>query len=85
MISTDPAELKEGSERETMKPQRVPMEWMGPATWKLPSGKALAEFALQAGFLAPLLLGDGPFSRNSTRMAVKPVNGGTKGLTKVPR
>ncbi|MBS1875017.1 MAG: hypothetical protein JSU00_17505 [Acidobacteria bacterium] len=39
----------------------IPMEWMGPPAWRLPSGKALAEFALQAGFLAPLLLGDGPF------------------------
>lgn len=27
-------------------------------SWRLPSGKALAEFALQAGFLAPLMLGD---------------------------
>jgi hypothetical protein len=41
-----------------MKHQKIPVEWMGPATWKLPSGKALAEFALQSGFLAPLLLGD---------------------------
>ena len=41
----------------------MPLEWMGPPAWRLPSGKALAEFALQAGFLAPLLLGDGPFWR----------------------
>ena len=35
---------------------RVPVEWYGNTTsWRLPSGKALAEFALQAGFLAPLL------------------------------
>jgi hypothetical protein len=33
------------------------MEWMDPMSWRLPSGKALAEFALQAGFLAPLMLG----------------------------
>jgi hypothetical protein len=26
------------------------------ADWRLPSGKALAEFALEAGFLAPSLL-----------------------------
>jgi hypothetical protein len=32
------------------------MEWMDPMCWRLPSGKDLAEFALQAGFLAPLLL-----------------------------
>ena len=40
-------------------PQRIaplPMEWMDPMSWRLPSGMALAEFALQAGFLAPLLL-----------------------------
>jgi hypothetical protein len=33
------------------------MEWMDPMSWRLPSGKALAEFALQTGFLAPLMLG----------------------------
>ena len=36
---------------------RIPMEWMDPMSWRLPSGKALAEFALQAGFLAPLMIG----------------------------
>lgn len=36
---------------------QIPMEWMDPMSWRLPSGKALAEFALQAGFLAPLMLG----------------------------
>ncbi len=35
---------------------RMPMEWLDAGSWRLPSGKALAEFALQAGFLAPLLL-----------------------------
>ena len=34
----------------------LPMEWMDPMSWRLPSGKALAEFALQAGFLAPLIM-----------------------------
>jgi hypothetical protein len=34
----------------------LPMEWMDPMSWRLPSGKALAEFALQTGFLAPLIL-----------------------------
>jgi len=33
----------------------IPMEWLDAANWRLPSGKALAEFALQSGFLAPLL------------------------------
>lgn len=37
---------------------RLPMEWMDPMSWRLPSGKALAEFALQAGFLAPLMISD---------------------------
>jgi hypothetical protein len=35
----------------------IPMEWMDPMSWRLPSGKALAEFWLQSGFLAPLMLG----------------------------
>ena len=35
----------------------IPLEWLDPDCWRLPSGKALAEFALQAGFLAPLMLG----------------------------
>lgn len=34
---------------------RMPVEWLDAGSWRLPSGKALAEFALQAGFLAPLL------------------------------
>jgi len=33
----------------------MPVEWLESGSWRLPSGKALAEFALQAGFLAPLL------------------------------
>ena len=37
----------------------LPMEWMDPMSWRLPSGQALAEFALQAGFLAPLIM-NGP-------------------------
>lgn len=32
-----------------------PIEWYGSNCWRLPSGKALGEFALQAGFLAPVL------------------------------
>ena len=35
---------------------QLPMEWMDPMSWRLPSGQALAEFALQAGFLAPLIM-----------------------------
>jgi hypothetical protein len=40
-----------------MRIPQIPMEWMDPLSWRLPSGKALAEFALQAGFLAPLMIG----------------------------
>lgn len=42
---------------------RIPMEWMDPMSWRLPSGKDLAEFALQAGFLAPLMLERPNFKR----------------------
>ena len=35
---------------------RVPIEWLDGRSWRLPSGQALAEFALQTGFLAPLLM-----------------------------
>ena len=42
-------------------PTPLPMEWLDAANWRLPSGKALAEFALQAGFLAPLLFKAGRF------------------------
>lgn len=47
------------------------MEWLDAANWRLPSGKALAEFALQAGFLAPLLFGAAGFGKS----AIKSGNG----------
>jgi hypothetical protein len=47
------------------------MEWMDPMSWRLPSGKALAEFALQSGFLAPLIL-SGP--RVNKKKAKTPQN-----------
>lgn len=34
---------------------QIPLEWLDSGAWRLPSGQALAEFALQAGFLTPLL------------------------------
>jgi hypothetical protein len=40
--------------------------WIGPPAWRLPSGKALAEFALQSGFLAPVILHGVPFWRRTT-------------------
>jgi len=48
---------------------RIPMEWMDPMSWRLPSGKDLAEFALQAGFLAPLMLERPSFKRRKTPAA----------------
>jgi hypothetical protein len=35
---------------------------LGTSAWRLPSGKALAEFALDTGLVGPLLPGAGPFS-----------------------
>jgi hypothetical protein len=65
MKTTDAAEVVVGA-FSAMKPAKpsgrmssLPMEWMDPMSWRLPSGKALAEFALQSGFLAPLIL-NGP-------------------------
>jgi hypothetical protein len=52
---------------------RLPMEWMDPMSWRLPSGQALAEFALEAGFLAPLMLGVPNFKRR--KKAVEPLAG----------
>jgi len=57
----------------------LPVEWMDPMSWRLPSGKALAEFALQAGFLAPLLMngpmGDGRIKRKKKPVEVPVVSG----------
>jgi hypothetical protein len=52
------------------------MEWMDPMSWRLPSGKALAEFALQAGFLAPLMIGTPRMKKwKTTAPASDPVAG----------
>jgi hypothetical protein len=52
-----------------MRIPQIPMEWMDPMSWRLPSGKALAEFALQAGFLAPLMLGTPSFRKKKKKAA----------------
>ena len=46
---------------------QMPVEWLDSGSWRLPSGKALAEFALQAGFLAPLLFRADGFGRSAGR------------------
>ncbi len=50
----------------------MPMEWLDAGSWRLPSGKALAEFALQAGFLAPLLFRVERFGASRTKVAAGP-------------
>ena len=45
----------------------MPLEWLDAGSWRLPSGKALAEFALQAGFLAPLLFKTDGFSKSGSK------------------
>ena len=48
---------------------QIPMEWMDPMSWRLPSGKALAEFWLQTGFLAPLMVGGPAIKRKKVESA----------------
>ena len=51
---------------------QVPIEWLDASSWRLPSGKALAEFALQAGFLAPLLFKTENFGRTRRHATAEP-------------
>jgi hypothetical protein len=46
---------------------QMPIEWLDSGSWRLPSGKALAEFALQAGFLAPLLFRADGFRKSALK------------------
>jgi len=65
---------KTGRGRVPVRIPQIPMEWMDPMSWRLPSGKALAEFALQAGFLAPLMIGSPRLKKRKTAApAVNPV------------
>ncbi len=58
VVGADMKPLKSGRRGHTpVRIPRIPMEWMDPMSWRLPSGKALAEFWLQSGFLAPLMVG----------------------------
>lgn len=62
---------------------QLPMEWMDAGSWRLPSGKALAEFALQAGFLAPLLLKTDRFGASAhDSEARQPMHGTISGRAK---
>jgi len=63
----------------------IRMEWMDPVSWRLPSGKALAEFALQAGFLAPLMLVGPRFKKvKKTPVAPPDVTAAEKNLKEAP-
>ena len=64
---------KTGQGRVPVRIPQIPMEWMDPMSWRLPSGKALTEFALQAGFLAPLMMGSPRLKKKKvTAPAVNP-------------
>jgi len=53
---SSPRKTGAGRGKSSVSIPHLPMEWMDPMSWRLPSGKALAEFALQTGFLAPLIM-----------------------------
>ncbi len=53
---------------------QVPIGWLDGGSWRLPSGKALAEFALQAGFVAPLLFSTESFARSLAARAPRKSN-----------
>jgi hypothetical protein len=62
---------------------RMPVEWLDSGSWRLPSGKALAEFALQAGFLAPLLFRSDGFRKSGLKSATTgAAETGTSGVSK---
>jgi len=63
---------------------QIPMEWMDPMSWRLPSGKALAEFALQAGFLAPLMIGTPRLKKKKAAVPVVPPVVIGKGVKEAP-
>ena len=46
-------------------------DWLNSGNWRLPSGKPLTEFALQSGFLAPLLFNREPFGARSGESGVR--------------
>jgi hypothetical protein len=65
-IQSSEREVSRGVVGKLSMPQ-MPVEWLDSGSWRLPSGKALAEFALQAGFLAPLLFRADRFGKGSTK------------------
>jgi len=72
--------------RSPMRIPQIPMEWMDPMSWRLPSGKALAEFWLDSGFLAPLMLGGPAIKHKKVKQAeqVNPVVAAKENAKEVP-
>ena len=84
MKSQNPAPKGSGYRgRTSMRISPMPMEWMDPMSWRLPSGKALAEFWLQSGFLAPLMLGGPAIKKRKAKPEVVPVDA-AKNAKEVP-
>jgi hypothetical protein len=81
MKSENPSPRKTGAGRgkSNVGMPHLPMEWMDPMSWRLPSGKALAEFALQTGFLAPLIM-RAPQSKKKPEASDIAVNPGVRNL-----
>lgn len=50
----------------------MPVEWLDGESWRLPSGKLLAEFALQSGFLAPVVFRAEQFGTGSEGRSSEP-------------
>ena len=70
------SQSRPGRGRSPMRIPQIPMEWMDPMSWRLPSGKALAEFWLQSGFLAPLMLETQAVKRRKKVETARPVTPG---------
>jgi len=72
--------------RPPMRIPQIPMEWMDPMSWRLPSGRALAEFWLDTGFLAPLMLGGPAIKRKKVKPAeaVSPIVAVKESAKEVP-
>ena len=81
MKSENPSPRKTGAGRgkSNVGIPHLPMEWMDPMSWRLPSGKALAEFALQTGFLAPLIM-RAPKSKKKPEASEMAMNPGVMNL-----
>lgn len=81
MKSEHPSSRKTGAGRgkSSVGIPHLPMEWMDPMSWRLPSGKALAEFALQTGFLAPLIM-RAPTGKKKAEASEMAMNPGARNL-----